>query len=158
MLVFQEKKLFFFKEDKAKLVSKYKIGDIIKDAEVKGFSNFGCFFNVNGELDVLVHLQELSWTRVDHPDQVLEIGQKSDLKIISIDLEKLQIGCSIKQLSKDPFEHIDNYELNKTYKVKIIKLTDFGAFCELSQVLRLCCTALKFHGQKKMYLQKNYLK
>ena len=74
----------FKKEDKAKLVSKYKIGDIIKDAEVKGFSNFGCFFNVNGELDVLVHLQELSWTRVDHPDQVLEIGQKSDLKLFQL--------------------------------------------------------------------------
>ena len=52
---------------------------------MKGFSNFGCFFNVNGELDVLVHLQELSYSRVDHPDQVLEIGQKSDLKVISVD-------------------------------------------------------------------------
>ena len=64
----------FKKEDKAKLVSKYKIGDIIKDAEVK-VSLILVLFNVNGELDVLVHLQELSWTRVDHPDQVLEIGQ-----------------------------------------------------------------------------------
>ena len=90
----------FKKEDKAKIVSKYKIGDVIKGAEVKGFSNFGCFFNVNGEIDVLVHLQELSYSRVDHPDQVLEIGQKSDLKVISVDTEKLQIGCSIKQLSK----------------------------------------------------------
>ncbi len=139
----------FKKEDKAKLVSKYKIGDIIKDAEVKGFSNFGCFFNVNGELDVLVHLQELSWTRVDHPDQVLEIGQKSDLKIISIDLEKLQIGCSIKQLSKDPFENIDNYELNKAYKVKIIKLTDFGAFCELESGLTTLLHSSEISWTKK---------
>merc|ERR1712224_1164580 len=92
----------FKKEDKAKLVSKYKVGDLIKNAEVKGFSNFGCFFNVNGELDVLVHLQELSWSRVDHPDQVLEIGGRSDLKVISVDNKKLQVGCSIKQLSKDP--------------------------------------------------------
>ena len=121
----------FKKEDKAKIISKYKIGDIIKNAEVKGFSSFGCFFNVNSELDVLVHLQELSWSRVDHPDQVLEIGGKSDLKVISVDLEKLQVGCSIKQLSKDPFENIDNYELNKIYKAKIMKLADFGAFCEL---------------------------
>ncbi len=121
----------FKKEDKAKIISKYKVGDIIKNAEVKGFSSFGCFFNVNSELDVLVHLQELSWSRVDHPDQVLEIGGKSDLKVISVDLEKLQVGCSIKQLSKDPFENIDNYELNKIYKAKIMKLADFGAFCEL---------------------------
>ena len=148
----------FKKEDKAKLVSKYKIGDIIKDAEVKGFSNFGCFFNVNGELDVLVHLQELSWTRVDHPDQVLEIGQKSDLKIISIDLEKLQIGCSIKQLSKDPFENIDNYELNKTYKVKIIKLTDFGAFCELESGLTTLLHSSEISWTKKNVSAKKLFK
>ena len=65
----------FKKEDKAKVVERFKEGDIIKNAECKGFSSFGAFFNVNGELDVLVHLQELSYSRVDHPDQILEIGQ-----------------------------------------------------------------------------------
>ena len=138
------------KEDKAKIVEKYKVGDIIKGAEVKGFSNFGCFFNVNGELDVLVHLQEISYSRVDHPDQVLEIGQKSDLKVISVDTEKLQVGCSIKQLSPDPFEHIDNYELNKIYKAKIVKLADFGAFCELEPGL----TCL-LHSSELSYTKKN---
>ena len=48
-----------FKEDKAKIIGKYNIGDVIKGAEVKGYSSFGCFFNVNNELDVLVHLQEI---------------------------------------------------------------------------------------------------
>ena len=48
------------REDKAKIIEKFKVGDIIKGAEVKGYSTFGCFFNVNGELDVLVHLQEIS--------------------------------------------------------------------------------------------------
>ena len=139
----------FKKEDKAKIVSKYKVGDIIKGAEVKGFSNFGCFFNVNGEIDVLVHLQELSYSRVDHPDQVLEIGQKSDLKVISVDNEKLQVGCSIKQLSKDPFEHIDNYELNKIYKAKIMKLTDFGAFCELEPGLTTLLHSSELSWTKK---------
>ena len=138
------------KEDKAKIIEKYKVGDIIKGAEVKGFSSFGCFFNVNGELDVLVHLQEISYSRVDHPDQVLEIGQKSDLKVISVDTEKLQVGCSIKQLSPDPFEHIDNYELNKIYKAKIMKLADFGAFCELEPGL----TCL-LHSSELSYTKKN---
>ncbi len=139
----------FKKEDKAKIVSRYKVGDIIKGAEVKGFSNFGCFFNVNGEIDVLVHLQELSYSRVDHPDQVLEIGQKSDLKVISVDTEKLQVGCSIKQLSKDPFEHIDNYELNKTYKAKVMKITDFGAFCELEPGLTTLLHSSELSWTKK---------
>ena len=148
----------FKKEDKAKLISKYKIGDIIKNAEVKGFSNFGCFFNVNGELDVLVHLQELSWSRVDHPDQVLEIGQTSDLKVISVDLEKLQVGCSIKQLSKDPFENIDNYELNKIYKAKIMKLTDFGAFCELEPGLTTLLHSSELSWTKKNVSAKKMFK
>ena len=95
----------FKKEDKAKIIEKYKVGDIIKNAEVKGYSSFGCFFNVNNELDVLVHLQEISYSRVNHPDEVFNIGEKHDLKVISIDKEKLQIGCSVKQLSPDPFDH-----------------------------------------------------
>ena len=124
----------FNKQDKAKIIDKYKVGDIIKDAEVKGYSTFGCFFSVNNELDVLVHLQEISYSRVNHPDEVFNIGEKHDLKVISVDKEKLQVGCSRKQLSPDPFEKIDNFELNKPYKFKIIKLTDYGAFCEKSDL------------------------
>ncbi len=148
----------FKKEDKAKIVSKYKVGDVIKGAEVKGFSNFGCFFNVNGEIDVLVHLQELSYSRVDHPDQVLEIGQKTDLKVISVDTEKLQIGCSIKQLSKDPFEHIDNYELNKIYKAKVMKLAEFGAFCELEPGLTTLLHSSELSWTKKNVSAKKMFK
>ena len=121
----------FKKEDKIKIVEKFKVGDIIKGAEVKGYSSFGCFFSVNGELDVLVHLQEISYSRVNHPDEVFTIGEKHDLLVISVDKEKLQVGCSIKQLSKDPFDDISNYELNKIYKVKVVKLMDFGLFAEL---------------------------
>ena len=124
----------FNKQDKAKIIEKYKVGDIIKGAEVKGYSTFGCFFSVNNELDVLVHLQEISYSRVNHPDEVFNIGEKHDLKVISVDKEKLQVGCSRKQLSPDPFEKIDNFELNKPYKFKIIKLTDYGAFCEKSDL------------------------
>ena len=81
------------REDRAKIIEKFKVGDIIKDAVVKGYSSFGCFFEVNNEIDVLVHLQEISYSRVNHPDEILILG-KHDLKVISIDKEKLQIGCS----------------------------------------------------------------
>ena len=148
----------FKKEDKAKIVEKYKVGDIIEDAEVKGFSSFGCFFNVNGELDVLVHLQELSYSRVDHPDQVLEIGQKSSLKVISVDKDKLQVGCSIKQLSPDPFEHIENYELNKIYKAKVAKIMDFGAFCELEPGLTTLLHSSELSWTKKNLSAKKMFK
>ena len=139
----------FKKEDKSKIIAKYKVGDVIKNAECKGFSSFGAFFNVNGEIDVLTHLQELSWSRVDHPDQVVEIGQKIDLKVISIDETKLQIGCSIKQLTTDPFENVENYELNKVYKVKVVKIMDFGAFCELEPGLTTLLHSSELSWNKK---------
>ena len=139
----------FKKEDKAKIIEKYKVGDIIKGAEVKGYSTFGCFFNVNGELDVLVHLQEISYSRVNHPDEVFNIGEKHDLKVISVDKEKLQVGCSVKQLSPDPFEHIENYDLNKVYKVKVVKIMDFGAFCELEPGLTSLLHSSELSWSKK---------
>ena len=148
----------FKKEDKAKIIEKYKVGDIIKNAEVKGYSSFGCFFNVNNELDVLVHLQEISYSRINHPDEVFEIGQKHDLKVISVDKEKLQVGCSIKQLSPDPFEHITNYELNKIYKVKVMKIMDFGAFCELEPGLTSLLHSSEISWNKKNVSPKKMLK
>ena len=148
----------FKKEDKAKIVEKYKVGDIIKGAEVKGYSSFGCFFNVSGELDVLVHLQEISYSRVNHPDEVFTIGEKHDLLVISVDKEKLQVGCSIKQLSPDPFEHITNYELNKIYKVKVVKLMDFGAFCELEPGLTTLLHSSEISWNKKNQSPKKVLR
>ncbi len=148
----------FKKEDKAKIIEKYKVGDIIKGAEVKGYSSFGCFFNVNGELDVLVHLQEISYSRVNHPDEVSNIGEKHDLKVISVDMEKLQVGCSVKQLSPDPFEHIENYQLNKIYKVKIMKIMDFGAFAELEPGLTTLLHSSELSWSKKNVSAKKMFK
>ena len=148
----------FKKEDKAKIIEKYKVGDIIKDAEVKGYSSFGCFFNVNNELDVLVHLQEISYSRVNHPDEYFNVGEKHDLKVISVDKEKLQVGCSVKQLSPDPFEHIENYELNKIYKAKVVKIMDFGAFCELEPGLTTLLHSSELSWSKKNISAKKILK
>ncbi len=148
----------FKKEDKAKIVEKYKVGDIIKNAEVKGYSTFGCFFNANNEIDVLVHLQEISYSRVNHPDEVFNIGEKHDLKVISVDKEKLQVGCSVKQLSPDPFEHIENYELNKIYKAKVVKIMDFGAFCELEPGLTTLLHSSELSWSKKNVSAKKMFK
>ena len=148
----------FKQQDKKAIIEKYKVGDIIRGAEVKGYSSFGCFFNVNGELEVLVHLQEISYSRVNHPDEVFNIGEKHDLKVISVDKEKLQVGCSVKQLSPDPFEHIENYELNKIYKVKVVKLMDFGAFCELEPGLTTLLHSSELSWTKKNVSAKKMFK
>ena len=146
------------REDKAKIIEKFNVGDIIKDAVVKGYSSFGCFFEVNNEIDVLVHLQEISYSRVNHPDEIFNIGEKHDLKVISIDKEKLQIGCSIKQLSPDPFEHISNYEIGKKYKVKVDKITDYGCFCSLEPGLSTLLHSSEMSWSKRNVVPKKIFK
>jgi len=140
------------KEDKAKIIERFKIGDIVKDAVVKGYSSFGCFFEIDtpeGTIDTLCHLQEISYSRVNHPDEIFNIGEKHDLKVISIDMEKLQVGCSIKQLSPDPFEHISNYQVGNQYKVKVVKITDYGCFCELEAGLSTLLHSSEISWTKK---------
>ena len=75
-------------------------------------------FEVNNEIDVLVHLQEISYSRVNHPDEIFNIGEKHNLKVISIDKEKLQIGCSIKQLSLTHLNIFLIIKLDQSIKLK----------------------------------------
>jgi len=139
------------KESKSLIIAKYKIGDIIKDAECKSLSSFGAFFTIeNGALDVLTHLMELSYSRIDSPSDVLTVGDKKDLLVISIDETKGQIGTSIRQLMPDPFKDISKYKLNTPYKVCIVKITDFGCFVELQKGL----TAL-LHSSNLSWTKKN---
>ena len=103
-------------------------------------------------------MQEISYSRVNHPEEIFNIGEKHDLKVITVDKEKLQVGCSIKQLSPDPFEHIENYELNKIYKVKVAKIMDFGAFCELEPGLTTLLHSSELSWTKKNISAKKMLK
>tara|TARA_B100000029_G_scaffold270928_1_gene266080 strand:- start:948 stop:2675 length:1728 start_codon:yes stop_codon:yes gene_type:complete len=148
----------FKREDKAKIIEKYSVGDIIKNAVVKGYSSFGCFFEVNNEIDVLVHLQEISYSRISHPDEVFTVGEKHDMKIISIDKEKMQISCSIKALTPDPFENISNYKIGKTYKAKVIKIVDYGAFCELQPGLTCLLHSSEISWVKKNIVPSKFFK
>ena len=121
-------------------------------SEIDEFANFKLNFEpieVNNEIDVLVHLQEISYSRVNHPDEIFNIGEKHNLLVISVDKEKLQVGCSLKQLSPDPFEHISNYEINKKYKVKVVKIMDFGLFAELEPGLTTLLHSSELSWTKK---------
>ena len=119
------------KEAKLKLIDQFNIGDVIKGVKVKSTSSFGCFMSVNGELDVLCHLQEISYSRITHPDEFFSVGDTYDVLVISKDLTKLQIGVSLKQMQPDPFLEIDKYKVGSDYNVKIVKIMDFGAFAEI---------------------------
>ena len=145
------------KEDRAKVIAKYPVGTIIEKAEVKALSSFGAFFNINGEIDCLCHLQEISFSRINHPDEILSVGESHRLKVISVDNQKLQLGVSIKQLMDDPFDNIDKYEIDKDYDVKIVKLMDFGAFGELEKGL-ICLLHNSELGYKKSLSAKKMFK
>ena len=98
---------------------------IIKNAECKSLNSFGAFLTVNGELDVLCHIHEASYSRINHVDEVFEVGKLYDVKVISVDIDKLQIGVSRKKMFPDPFDDIDNYQINSKqhlYNVQTIPL------------------------------------
>ena len=98
---------------------------------VTSLANFGAFVNINGA-DGLVHLSEISWERVKHPNEVLEVGQEVEVKVISIDEDKKRIGLSIRQLQNDPWKsRIDKFQVGQLIEGKITRLTKFGAFAQL---------------------------
>ncbi len=149
------------KGDKKKIISQFKVGDIIEKARVKGYSSFGVFFEVDtpeGSFDCLVHLQEISYSRINHPDEIFTIGQEQRLTVIDVNLDKLQIGASIKRLSPDPFEHISNYEIGKKYKVKVDKITDYGCFCSLEPGLSSLLHSSEMSWTKKNIVPKKLFK
>ena len=89
---------------------------------VKGITAYGVFFDLNG-FDSMCHINEISWSRVTHPDEIFSIGQKQKLKIINIDKESKKISVSIKKLNPDPFETKINsiMRLEKYIKQKLKK-------------------------------------
>lgn len=98
---------------------------------VTSLADFGAFINVNGA-DGLVHLSELSYDRVAHPKEVLEVGQEVQVKVINIDQEKRRIGLSIRALQDDPWKnHMAKFSVGQLVEGVITRLTKFGAFARL---------------------------
>ena len=99
--------------------------------KVTSLADFGAFVNVNGA-DGLVHLSEISWDRVQHPSEVLEVGQEVKVKVINIDREKKRIGLSIRALQSDPWQSkVDKFKVGQLVEGTITRLTKFGAFARL---------------------------
>jgi small subunit ribosomal protein S1 len=119
---------------KARLLEELEEGSV-RRGRVTSLADFGAFVNINGA-DGLVHLSEISWDHIDHPKDVLKVGQEIDVKIISIDKEKNRIGLSIRQLANDPWdEHIKAYQVGQLVEGKITRLTKFGAFAQIDDNL-----------------------
>lgn len=117
-------------EKEAKAWASFNVGDVVK-AEVKRFTNFGAFAEVNG-VDGLIHLSQLSWNHVNKAEDVLSEGQIVDVKIIELDKENKKLSLSIKQLTPEPWENAEEkYPEGSIVLGKVVRINDFGAFVEL---------------------------
>jgi len=116
---------------KERVIDELKEGQIVV-GRVTSLAEFGVFVNVNGA-DGLVHLSEISWDRITHPNEVLKVGQEVKVKVISIDREKKRIGLSIRQLLSDPWDQkAAEFQVGQLVEGTITRLTKFGAFARLS--------------------------
>ena len=92
--------------DRDKIVSKLKEGEIVQ-GNVKNLTEWGAFIDLNG-VDALLHITDISWSRIDKPAELLSIGQSLKVKIIKIDPETKKISVGIKQLTEDPYLKVIN--------------------------------------------------
>lgn len=108
---------------------------VIKTGRVTSLADFGAFVNIDGA-DGLVHLSEISWERIEHPSEVLKVGQEVKVKVIAVDQERKRIGLSIRQLLPDPWVvKVSNLKEGQLVEGTITHLTKFGAFARLDEDL-----------------------
>ncbi|TSC66117.1 MAG: 30S ribosomal protein S1 [Candidatus Doudnabacteria bacterium Gr01-1014_77] len=130
-LIVSEKAVF--EKDLQDRISKLKIGDIVTGT-VSGIVDFGVFVKF-GELEGLVHISELAWQRIEHPKDIVKVGQ--EVKAVVIGLDKGRISLSMKQLEKDPWQDsVKKYQIGQVVKGKVSKIMPFGVFVELDDQIQ----------------------
>ena len=146
------------KGDKQKIFEKYNIGDRVDDAIIKSITDWGLFFEINGEIDALCHSSCCSYQRIENLNDMFEVGQKIPIEVISKDEKKMQIGVSIKALLKNPFDNIQNYKVGENYTVTVKKILAYGIFCELEDSLIALLHQSEMSWTEKNPFPKNYFK
>jgi small subunit ribosomal protein S1 len=117
---------------KDRLLEELEVG-AIRTGRVTSLADFGAFVNIEGA-DGLVHLSEVSWDRVQHPSEVLKIGQEVQVQVISIDRENKRIGLSIRRLQEDPWiKKVESLREGQLVEGTVTHLTKFGAFARLGE-------------------------
>ena len=116
--------------DRGKIVSKLSVGDVL-DGTVKALVEWGAFVDVMG-VDCLLHITDISYSRINKPSDLLSLSQTLKVKIIKISEDK-KISVSVKDLTEDPYiKEIDKFEINGIYPGKITKVVEYGAFCSIA--------------------------
>ena len=115
-----------------KLLSSIKEGSIIK-GNIKNITDYGAFVDLGG-IDGLVHITDISWRKINHPSEILSLGNEINVKILKFDEENTRLSLGIKQLSDDPWEKVDEeFDVDKKYTGKIININDNGVSISLKE-------------------------
>jgi len=118
-------------EQKKEIISQLEKGQVLEGV-VKNITSYGVFVDLGG-VDGLVHITDLSWSRINHPSEIVELDQKLNVVILDFDDEKTRIQLGLKQLSKHPWEALDNeLKVGDKVKGKVAIIADYGAFIEVS--------------------------
>ncbi len=115
---------------KVELLKNLEEGQIVKGI-VKNITDYGAFIDLGG-LDGLLHITDISWSRVSNPSEHLNMGEEIDVKILSFDKEKLRVSLGLKQINNDPWENVEsNYTVGGIYEAFVSNITDYGCFAQL---------------------------
>ncbi len=115
---------------KAEIISRLEVGQIL-EGTVKNIVSYGAFVDLGG-LDGLIHITDLSWGRISHPSEVVQLDQKVNVVILNFEEGKKRIALGLKQLTPQPWEKLDpNLKVGDKVKGKVVVITDYGAFVEV---------------------------
>ena len=118
-------------QQKKEIISKLEKGQVL-EGTVKNITSYGVFIDLGG-VDGLIHITDLSWGRVSHPEEIVQLDQKINVVILDFDDEKKRIALGLKQLTPHPWEALDaNLKVGDTVKGKVVVMADYGAFVEIA--------------------------
>jgi len=119
-------------EERDELLSNLQEGQSVKGV-VKNLTDYGAFVDLGG-VDGLLHITDMSWKRIKHPSEIVEVGAEIDVKVLKFDRERNRVSLGLKQLGEDPWIEIKNrYPENTKVKAVVTNLTDYGCFAELEE-------------------------
>src|ERR671912_56107 len=120
------------KEERERILTSLEEGMIVKGT-VSNLVDFGAFVDLEG-IDGLIHISELSWQHVDHPSEVVEVGEEVEVKVLEVDRDRERISLGLKQTRKDPWQEIvERVNVGEQIQGRVTKLVTFGAFVEVAE-------------------------
>tara|TARA_B100000886_G_scaffold331736_1_gene283586 strand:+ start:534 stop:1841 length:1308 start_codon:yes stop_codon:yes gene_type:complete len=148
-------------EIKVELLKKLEEGQVVNGI-VKNITDYGAFIDLGG-LDGLLHITDISWSRVTDPSEHLTLGEEIEVKVLSFDKEKLRVSLGLKQIQNDPWENVESsYSVGGIYEAQVSNITDYGCFAQLEEGIEglihlseLDWTSKNIHPSKVVEMDEN---